>query len=137
MRRVDKLVVHHTASKDTNDLDVANIRRFHTENNRWSDIGYHFLIDKINGTYEAIVGRPIHRQGAHVRGHNRNSVGIAVVGNFETEHPKDEMYDVLIGRVVIPLHHLFPKAKIYAHNELAATKCPGSNFDINRIKAAL
>lgn len=52
---------------------------------RYSDVGYHFLIDE-DGTIYA--GRNIRYQGAHVGGHNENTIGIAFLGDYtNTELP--------------------------------------------------
>ena len=52
----------------------------YVKGNGWSDIGYHYLI-KLDGTVQE--GRPINKIGAHVGGHNRDSIGIAYVGGMD------------------------------------------------------
>jgi N-acetylmuramoyl-L-alanine amidase len=54
----------------------------------WSDIGYHFLIYLDGSLHE---GRPIERVGAHCKGHNEGSIGIAYVGGIDKVNfkPKD------------------------------------------------
>ena len=44
----DKAVIHHTASPD---VDIAEIRGWHMNDNGWTDVGYHFLI-RANGDIE-------------------------------------------------------------------------------------
>ena len=44
------------------------------------DIGYHFVIQR-NG--EVDEGRPIEQTGAHVKGHNHDSIGICYIGGVE------------------------------------------------------
>ena len=137
MREITRIVLHHTASKDTARLDTPSIRRFHTEGNGWGDIGYHYIVEKVGDTWEAVVGRPLHIQGAHVRGHNSDSIGVAVVGDFEQQAPSPEMYEVLINRIIIPLKTLFPDAEITAHGRLANTKCPGRYFNLEKVQKAV
>jgi len=50
----------------------------------WWDIGYNFLVGEDGNVYE---GRGWNNMGAHVRGHNRNSIGIAIIGNFGSRKP--------------------------------------------------
>ena len=48
-------------------------------NRGWYDIGYHFVID-YDGTLAA--GRPLVRMGAHVKGENKGTVGVALMGGY-------------------------------------------------------
>jgi N-acetylmuramoyl-L-alanine amidase len=73
MRHIDEIIIHCTATRkswmahnSTSDK-VAELKRWHVEDNNWSDIGYHFVID-IDGT--VATGRPVTRPGAHCRGKN-------------------------------------------------------------------
>jgi N-acetylmuramoyl-L-alanine amidase len=78
------IVIHHTGPVDRDgnpydaDASAASINRYHRNELGWSGIGYHWTIRK-NGTVEP--GRPLTKQGAHVRGLNHCSIGIAVAGN--------------------------------------------------------
>ena len=86
MRELNTFVVHCSATRSSQDIDVNQIREMHLQRG-WSDIGYHFVI-KRDGTLE--VGRPISRAGAHVKGHNANSVGVCLVGGLNEETGKPE-----------------------------------------------
>ena len=89
-RTIQQVHVHHTASgNDYSRGDVpAMIRsmyRYHTQSLGWSDIGYNFLVDKFGRTWVGRAGgpgKPV--RGAHTLGFNNTSVGVAVIGNFET-----------------------------------------------------
>jgi N-acetylmuramoyl-L-alanine amidase len=78
------IVVHHTGPVDLDgnpydaDASAASINRYHREEKGWSGIGYHFVIPK-DGSLE--LGRPLTKQGAHVRGLNRCSIGVVVAGH--------------------------------------------------------
>ena len=83
VREINLAVVHCTATnpswyadKSAEDV-VKEIRRWHVQERKWSDIGYHTVIHR-NG--DVVDGRPIERSGAHTRGLNKHSVGIALVG---------------------------------------------------------
>jgi N-acetylmuramoyl-L-alanine amidase len=89
---LDHLVLHHTAyrsdrirgtSVEAQSRHVREIERWHLERG-FLAIGYHFVISP---TGRIFVGRPIDRMGAHVEGHNRGTVGICLMGDFEQERP--------------------------------------------------
>jgi hypothetical protein len=81
--------VHHTAgASDYTSADVPGIIRaiyaFHTKTNGWSDIGYNFLADRFGRLFEGRWGgmdQPV--IGAHTGGFNTDTVGVAVLGNYE------------------------------------------------------
>ena len=66
MRKINKIIVHCTATQESKDVSLDEVRRWHL-NRGWRDIGYHFLIQR-DGTVEE--GRPIEQSGAHTKGHN-------------------------------------------------------------------
>jgi N-acetyl-anhydromuramyl-L-alanine amidase AmpD len=68
------------------DIGVAEIRRWHVNDNGWSDVGYHFVIRR-NGLVEQ--GRHLDHEGAHVHGYNDVAVGVCLVGGVD-EHGKAE-----------------------------------------------
>ncbi|MER6994487.1 N-acetylmuramoyl-L-alanine amidase [Streptomyces sp. NPDC000410] len=82
--------VHHTAG--TNDYTCAEsasivrgIFTYHVQSQGWSDIGYHFLVDKCGTVFEGRGGgidRPV--QGAHTYGFNIDTSSISVLGDFMT-----------------------------------------------------
>lgn len=72
----NEIILHCTGSHQ--DWTLDDIRKCHLSRG-FSDIGYHFIIFP-DGTRK--VGRPIYKMGAHCRGHNKNSIGIAWVGGL-------------------------------------------------------
>ncbi|MFJ6084003.1 peptidoglycan recognition protein [Streptomyces sp. NPDC092369] len=87
---VKAVFVHHTdGSNDYSCADSAAIVRgiyeYHVKTNGWNDIGYNFLVDKCGTIFEGRKGGvdlPV--LGAHTYGWNRESTGIAVLGNYTT-----------------------------------------------------
>jgi hypothetical protein len=74
VRPIRRVVIHQT---DTADATLESIRRFHVEVMGWRDIGYHQVILRDG---EVQRGRPDDAVGAHVKGHNADSIGICLVG---------------------------------------------------------
>ena len=127
MRKINKLIVHCTATPEFKDFTLEDVRGWHVKGNGWSDIGYHYLI-KLNGTVE--LGRPVKKPGAHVAGHNKDSIGIAYVGGMDnqmeewidtrTDEQKDSLFNLLMD-----LKFEFPNAVVYGHNDFTDKKvCP-------------
>ena len=79
MRKIRKIIIHCSATKEGHDIDAAEIKKWHVEGNGWSDIGYHYVI-KLDGTVEE--GRPLERSGAHTLNHNFDSIGICYIGGY-------------------------------------------------------
>ena len=129
MRKIDKIIIHCSATREGQDIPVETIRKWHVEGRGWSDIGYHFYID-ING--KIWKGRDIQKIGAHCSGNNRSSIGICYCGGVEVDGktPKDtrtaSQKESLLS-VLKTLKAMFPDASIYSHNEFANKACPSFN----------
>ena len=135
MRKIDTIFVHCSATppswmkNSTAEAKVAEIRRWHTDERGWSDIGYHYVID-ISG--EVVEARPIERAGAHARGHNAHSVGICLIGGHggEQDDQFEEHFthaqDRALRRLIAQLRLEFPTiTKVRGHNEVSVSKaCP-------------
>lgn len=128
MRKIDKIVVHCSATPEDRDVPMSEIRKWHVQERGWSDIGYHYVV-LLDGTLE--IGRPMHRNGAHVKGHNKNSIGIAYVGGTAaTGQPKDtrtEQQKFTLEALLKTLRSIYPEAKIYGHRDFSSKACP--SFD--------
>lgn len=124
MREIDKIILHCSATPEGRDVSVSTIRQWHLDRG-WSDIGYHYVV-MLDGTIEE--GRPLERQGAHVRGHNKGSIGICYVGGLDSDmKAKDTRTDAQRASLSAFLEFLmveYPKATLHGHNEFAAKACP-------------
>lgn len=81
MRKITLIVVHCTASRHTSTLTPAALDAEH----RWrgfAGCGYHYYITK-DGTVHPM--RDITLIGAHVKGHNNGSIGIAYEGGLDAD----------------------------------------------------
>ena len=130
MRKINKIILHCTATPEGRHTTVEDVRRWHVDGRGWSDIGYHYLV-YLDGS--VVKGRPVERSGAHVKGLNKDSIGIAYVGgidriNFKpldtrTEKQKSSLYELIMN-----LMKDYPDATLHGHNEFAAKACP--SFDV-------
>jgi len=137
VRTINEIIIHHSATKDSGTVSWGAIRRYHTQTNKWNDIGYHFGIelvsDVVASAYEILVGRSLTLAGAHTTGHNANSIGICMVGDFDAEPPPQEQVEKL--RLLIrELKIIFSSiGKISFHRDYANKTCPGKMFTKNLI----
>jgi N-acetylmuramoyl-L-alanine amidase len=119
MRKINKLIVHCSATPEFKDFDVDDIREWHVKGNGWSDCGYHYVI-KLDGTLQE--GRPVEKIGAHCAGHNRDSIGVCYIGGMDKN-----MKDWKDTRT-LDLKEAHPSAIVYGHKDFTDKKeCPSYN----------
>ena len=144
MRDINALVIHCSATPANvamnitlpgEDIGVAEIRKWHTDppppkgNGRgYSDIGYHCVIRR-SGLVE--LGRPIERIGAHVLGHNANSIGICLVGGIDISGRAENNFEPpqweALYKLLTDLTKRFPSVKqIKGHRDYPKVykECP-------------
>lgn len=136
-----KFAIHHSASNAAPAYNIVkNIQHAHINDKKWSDIGYHFLIDIEGNCFE---GRELCFQGAHVEGNNKENIGICFLGCFD-EHennfhqPQEVMFDKaaeLIGVLSRKFSIIIDENSVRAHCKYknAHTICPG-NLVLNKIE---
>ncbi|TAK25446.1 MAG: N-acetylmuramoyl-L-alanine amidase [Chloroflexota bacterium] len=81
-----KVVVHHTATSNTESNPAATVRAIHYYHARtlgWGDIGYNYLVDRNGVVYEGRYGGQGVEAG-HALGHNGGSIGIACIGTYSS-----------------------------------------------------
>jgi len=81
-RKINKIILHCTATPEFREVTVQDLRDWHVKGNGWSDIGYHYFIDLQGVVHKC---RPIERIGAHTKGHNKDSIGVAYAGGMDQE----------------------------------------------------
>jgi hypothetical protein len=146
--------VHHTdtasiySCRDSAAI-VRGIYAYHVKTNGWDDIGYNFLIDRCGNVFEGRWGgmaKPV--VGAHARGFNTGSSGIAVIGNFTSAPPTKDARRALRNLIAwrLDVAHVDPTQKtlmvttgneryppgarvilrtVSGHRDTGATSCPG------------
>lgn len=127
MRDIKLVVLHCSDSDNVAHDNVKTIKKWHVEERGWSDIGYHFVITRDGQVYP---GRPLDKQGAHAKGHNKYSIGICLTGkNSFTDMQFCSLYE-LINRLFI--QYDLELKDIVLHNELDKNKtCP--NFTMKDV----
>lgn len=127
MRDIEQIVIHCSATRPTLDIGADEIRRWHTEERGWTDIGYHFVCRR-DGTIEE--GRPLERPGAHVKGFNASSIGICWVGGMapsgQAEDNRTGDQSLALFKKIKELKRQFPEAEVLGHRDFPnVTKaCP-------------
>jgi uncharacterized protein with LGFP repeats len=150
-------VVHHTAEgNDYQPQDSAAIVRsiyaYHTQLLGWCDIAYNALVDKYGQVFEGRAGAltgPV--QGDHTGGFNRDTWGVAMIGDFDDVPPTPIQLQTL-GRLLgwrLGMDRVDPKGTvtlssaggpdtnfptdavatlptIFSHRDVGATACPGN-----------
>ena len=147
-------VIHHTATAndytpDESSAIVRSIYAYHVLHNGWNDIGYAFLIDRYGQIFEGRAGGialPV--VGAHARGFNAGSVGIALIGNGSLEGVTAVQRAALVQLLTwrLDLSHVDPVGRVMVtsggnarypagvavdlrtisgHRDLDRTSCPG------------
>jgi len=126
MRKINKIIIHCTATPEGREHDVADITRWHLARG-FNTIGYHFLIH-IDGKIER--GRSIKKPGAHTRNQNQNSIGIAYVGGMSKDMKKakdtrtKKQKDSLVKLMQELIYKYNKDMTIHGHNEFANKSCP-------------
>lgn len=132
MREINEIIVHCSATPPSLDIGADEIRLWHTRDNGWSDIGYHFVIRR-DGTLEP--GRDVSKVGAHAKGHNSHSIGICLIGGVDASGESEanftfRQYAKLVG-VLNGLKKDHPGVKvIQGHCDLEGVDkdCPSFNI---------
>ncbi len=95
--KLQAMYIHHTASSNSyTPAQAAQAVRsfflFHTQSRGWDDIGYQFLIDKYGTIYEGRRGSLTDLVvGAQAGGFNTGSLGVSMIGNYDTAKPSAAM----------------------------------------------
>jgi len=129
-RIVNEIIVHCSATKPSQDVSMETIRGWHVNDNNWSDIGYHWVIER-NGTIKA--GRPEERSGAHCKDHNSQSIGVCVVGGINDAGAPDANFALpqyaSLKLVIDDIRMRHTITKLSGHRDYSSKACP--SFDVN------
>ena len=116
---------------------VEDVRRLHVDRYKWADVGYHWLLryPSDGAPIELYAGRPESVVGAHARGDNGASVGVAIVWNASEVAPPPELLEALAWHVAGVLRRYgLGTAALRAHRDLVATECPGALLNMDALR---
>ena len=135
MRDLHRIIVHCSYTPPSMDIGVDTIKDWHVNDNGWSDIGYHYVIRR-NGKIEP--GRPVEQAGAHVRGHNRDSIGICLIGGMTEDRSGSDCNFtrwqwLALGSLIDSLETEYGRLECYGHRDFDNKDCPC--FDMQVWKA--
>jgi len=131
LRNINEIIIHCSVSTWG---DVAEIRKWHLKR-KFRDIGYQLVIlngyRKYKSKYKHYldgfveIGRPMHMSGAHTSGHNKNTIGICLIGNGKYT----PLQFKALAKLINLLTRDFKITKINPHCAYAiGRKCP--QFDV-------
>ena len=89
----------------------------------WDGIGYHKVILR-SGKIEN--GRPEYWEGAHVKGQNKNSLGVCLIGT--SIFTKNQFSS--LKKILLEWKMKYPKAVILGHRDSTKTSKTCPNFDV-------
>ena len=150
MGSLTRAIIHHTAgSSDYNvttledgKAKVRGVQNVHMDANGWSDIGYHFLVDKNGNLFEGRAGSMTTLpRGAH-DGNNTDSFGFTLLGYFHSPYNHDpnatmrgKIYDCIAWRMPSGwtpygsgTYNGNTVGKLDGHRKVKATACPGDTM---------
>jgi len=132
IRTINKIIIHCTATPQGREVTKDDLKKWHIDERGWSDIGYHYFIDLKGCLYEC---RPLRRKGAHTKGQNLDSIGIAYAGGMskdmsEVKDTRNENQKETLEKLLIKLKTKFPNSIIYGHRNFSKKQCPG--FDAKK-----
>ena len=138
-KETNTIVVHCSATKPDQDVTFDTIKRWHLMERAFLDIGYHWVIERDGSVKQ---GRAIDDWGAHVKGHNHESVGICLVGGLDDEgQPHDNFTPIqkrMLEFLVAGSQSLWPEAVVKGHYHLDGDKdCPCFDTDDWLVHAGL
>lgn len=135
MRAVNEIILHCTATPPSMSVTIPTLDRWHRAAGMTS-CGYHYVIAR-DGTI--MHGRPLDVVGAHCKGHNETSIGIAYVGGVnEDMQPEDNRtpaQTIALRELCKSLQVVFGDLQISGHNRYAAKACPC--FDVDTFKRSI
>ncbi len=137
---LQRITVHHTASPQKKGIalekKMQNLQNFSQSKSRlasgrdkpaWPDVPYHYYL-AVDG--QIAEGRDIKYVGDTNTSYDPRGHALVVLeGNFENEKPSPRQLESLRELVIwLSANYEIPVSEIKAHNDYAATACPGANL---------
>lgn len=124
---VKNIIIHHTAGSGGE--SVEDIHALH-QRQGWAGIGYHFFI---NHSGQVFRGRPDWAIGAHAYGHNSDSLGVVLAGNFCISVPSvGQLRSLIYLTADLCARSWIDIDSVFGHGYIPGgerdTACPGTNL---------
>lgn len=131
------LIIHHFGGIDSDPLyDTSNqtVEIVNEWHRRLWDFkstlgwycGYHYVIEKSGKITQC---RADNEEGAHTKGMNLKSIGVALAGNFDATLPTAEQTEALAELLKeLSIKYSIPATKIVPHRKFANTNCYGNKL---------
>lgn len=116
------LIVHCSDTENKKNFTALDIHKMHLDFG-WDGIGYHKIICR---TGKIENGRPEYWIGAHVKGKNKISLGVCLIGRDYFTKPQFSSLE----KVLRNWKSLYPDAKILGHRDTGNTEKTCPNFDV-------
>ncbi len=154
--RIRLVFVHHTSVSAAANAYTADevkdriyaICAYHVNVRGWDDIGYNYVIDRFGTIYEG-RGGGLDVQGAHTKGFNSYSAGVAFLGYYQDVPPSPEAQQAFesLATWILDVNHVDPLSTttvvslgspkfeegvsvtlpvIAGHRDTGVTACPGN-----------
>ena len=156
-RSIHRIYIH---CSDSHYGDAEEIDKWHRERG-WKGIGYNYVIlgeAEIGTGYQPgfiQIGRDVEKTPAHVASDNTHSLGICIIGKFDTKSPLGNGIDspgimtqiqsalILCAELILRLN--LPVRQVIGHREvnlipgreMTSKSCPGSKFDMDEFRHLL
>ena len=119
-RKIDCIVWHTSATKESSNIGVDELRRMHKARG-WSDVGYHIIVQR-NGNIQ--IGRPIEKIGAGVYGFNKHAVHLVWIGGLKNDGKtivdnRSESQKASMIAATIEMKKSYPNAKVIGHRDFS------------------
>ena len=136
-RKINTIVIHCSATRPAQDVGVEDIRAWHMKPKAQGglgarDIGYHYVIRR-GGAVER--GRNEATAGAHVAGHNADTIGVCLVGGVSAADFRKAEDNFTAGQKAAlltlcrELAARYPDAKFCGHRDFPGVKKACPSFD--------
>ncbi len=128
----EKITIHHEGTFFPDDKDAAahirNVQRWGMGNDRnWSDIPYHFLIDRNGNIFE---GRNVFTAGETATEYDPSGhLLITCIGNYNNQEITEKQFESLLDLIAFScIKYQVSPSTIEGHKDFARTACPGDNL---------
>lgn len=122
---IKQIVLHHTAGNGT----PQSFAKFHVKpksqgGRAYPGIAYHYLIDSVGTIFKC---NSLDTISWHVANENTKSIGVCLIGNFETKEPTIDQINALLF-VLESIRATVGELPLVGHRQRGQTLCPGKHL---------